>query len=64
MRAAHHSPMGAVPAVDDPAAFLGPVRAVVGATLGFEVAAEAQRGSVSGRSRVSGRRTGPQSTPC
>jgi hypothetical protein len=43
MRAAHHSPMVAVLAVHDPAAFLGAVRAVVGATFGFEVAAEAQR---------------------
>ena len=43
MRAAHHSPMVAVLAVDDHAAFLGAARAVVGATSGFEVVAEAQR---------------------
>jgi DNA-binding NarL/FixJ family response regulator len=40
MRAAHDVPVVSVLAVDDHAAFLGAVRAVVGATSGFEVVAE------------------------
>jgi DNA-binding NarL/FixJ family response regulator len=44
MRAAHDAPVVSVLAVDDHAAFLGAVRAVVGATSGFEVVAEAQSG--------------------
>ena len=42
MRAAHDVPVASVLAVDDHAAFLGDVRAVVGSTSGFEVVAEAQ----------------------
>jgi DNA-binding NarL/FixJ family response regulator len=44
MRAAPDVPVVSVLAVDDHAAFLGAVRAVVGATSGFEVVAEAQSG--------------------
>jgi two-component system, NarL family, response regulator LiaR len=44
MDAAHDAPVVTVLAVDDHAAFLGAVRAVVGATSGFEVVAEAQSG--------------------
>ena len=44
MRAAHDVPVAPVLAVDDHAAFLGAVRAVVRATSGFEVVAEAQSG--------------------
>jgi DNA-binding NarL/FixJ family response regulator len=44
MRAAHDAPVVSVLAVDDHAAFLGAVRAVVLATSGFEVVAEAQSG--------------------
>lgn len=44
MRAAHDVPVVSVLAVDDHAAFLGAVRAVVGATSGFEVVAEARSG--------------------
>jgi DNA-binding NarL/FixJ family response regulator len=42
MRAAHDVPVAPVLAVDDHAAFLGAVRAVVGSTSGSEVVAEAQ----------------------
>jgi DNA-binding NarL/FixJ family response regulator len=44
MCAAHDAPVVSVLAVDDHAAFLGAMRAVVGATSGFEVVAEAQSG--------------------
>jgi DNA-binding NarL/FixJ family response regulator len=44
MRAAHDVPVVSVLAVDDHAPFLGAVRAVVGATSGFELVAEAQSG--------------------
>ena len=44
MRAALDVPMVSVLAVDDHAPFLGAVRAVVGATSGFEVVTEAQSG--------------------
>jgi DNA-binding NarL/FixJ family response regulator len=42
--AADHSPVVSVLAVDDHAAFLDAMRAVVAATSGFEVVAEAQSG--------------------
>jgi two-component system invasion response regulator UvrY len=44
MRAAHDVPVVSVLAVDDHAVFLEAVRAVVAATSGFEVVAEAQSG--------------------
>jgi DNA-binding NarL/FixJ family response regulator len=44
MHGAHDAPVVSVLAVDDHAAFLGAVRAVVGATSGFEVVAEARSG--------------------
>jgi DNA-binding NarL/FixJ family response regulator len=45
MRAAHDEPVVPVLAVDDHAAFLDAMRAVVGGTSGFEVVAEAQSGA-------------------
>ena len=55
MCAAHDAPVVSVLAVDDHAAFRGAIRAVVGATSGFEVVAEAQTGedalAVAGRCR-------------
>lgn len=47
MCAAHDAPVVSVLAVDDHAAFLGAMRAVVDATSGFEVVAEAQTGEAA-----------------
>jgi DNA-binding NarL/FixJ family response regulator len=61
MRAAHDVPVVSVLAVDDHAALLGAVRAVVGATSGFEVVAEAQFGEDALASASA--RSGPHPAP-